>query len=184
MRVITGICVVLALAASGCTQAAEPTTLPEPTASTTAGDAVSGLATTDPSAEGQPQSTSDPLGFLSTYMRAVEESVHSEDALQERRAMFAPTCSVCEAGADVAAQILDTNLTVLGGEVDYNASILPADGSITLLSVSYSITPIRLLDQNGEQVQSAPSTGPLEQIFQLGRQEDGTWKVLTIEDLG
>jgi hypothetical protein len=181
MRVITGILAVLALLASGCTQAAAPTVLPAPTA-------VSAGPTPGPTASATPteiatDSESSVLDFIGSYMQLTEESVRSEEALEARREAFSDSCTVCADGADTAEQLLASGLEVLGGEVRYKAEVVESTATSALVMVTHEISAIQLVDPSGETVQSAPASPSRTQVFQLQQPEGGSWTLLSIEDL-
>jgi hypothetical protein len=189
MRVITGILAVLALTLSGCSDTADPTTLPTQSPSTVATPATSPTPRESAGSTAAPNGgTDDPvylevLALVEEYMAATEDSIKSRDALDRRETLFGASCSVCQDGADTARAILDSGLTVEGGSVTHTAEVLRYENDIALVQVSHQIGAIRLLDADGDQVDSAPASDPIDQVFQIARQENGQWLVLSVQTL-
>ncbi len=192
MRVITGILAVLALMLSGCSDTADPTTLPTQSIPTVATPATSPTppspspaARLGESNRGNPtRSTWRFCALVEDYFEAANEaSQHQvlDDALDRRETLFGASCSVCQDGADTARAILDSGLTVEGGSVAHTAKVLRYENDIALVQVSHQIGAIRLLDADGDQVDSAPASDPIDQVFQIARQENGQWLVLSVQ---
>lgn len=186
MRGKTGILTVLVALLSACATPSEPETLTplaSPSVSTsTRSDVVQ--PSSEPARERELEPNDSVASFVAEYMHLVEESVRSREALETRRSMYAPSCALCLSGAEVAEQVLGSGLQVRGGEVDHTLEVLSAEASVALASVTYSIAPIELLDGNGQVVESAAASGPTQQAIQIARQEDGSWLILSIDELG
>ena len=116
-------------------------------------------------------------------MALTEASIRSHEALDQREELFGASCSVCQDGVDTARAILESGLTVRGGSVTHSADVLDYENGFAVVQVSHQIGAIRLVDTEGVEVQSAPATGLIDQVFQIARQEDGQWLVLSVQTL-
>lgn len=185
MRGITGVLTVLAVLLAACSTAPEePDTLPVPTSlgsTSTEPARPSAGESLEPATQIEPADSA--IAFLNEYMRLVQDSVRSVEALKARREMYAVSCSTCSEGSQVAEQLLQSGMRVRGGQIQHTSEVLDVEGDVVLIAVTYSIAPIELLDGAGEVAESAEASGPNRQAVQMGLQEDGSWLILAISDL-
>jgi hypothetical protein len=185
---ISGISLALALTLAGCSEAAQPQSLPsvESLASELAASSTpsaSALPDLKPTGDPAPTPTASAVEFVDQYMRLIQKSIRSAAALEERRSAYSSSCSVCESGAIVAEQVLATGLNVRGGDVEHTADVLSVEDNLVLIAVTYSISAIELRDSEGRVVQSAPQADEVRQVFQVASQNDGSWVILSIDEL-
>ena len=83
----------------------------------------------------------------------------------------------------MAEQILTSGYDVAGGAVEYGAELLEASPESALVQARYRIGAIQLTDVDGSVVNEAPESQWTTQVFQLRRQEDGSWLILAARSL-
>jgi hypothetical protein len=179
VRGIRAVCAISAVALAACSSPAQPETLP---AVTTEPTPVEG-PTPSLSVESPPAVTDQAIDFVDEYFASLEGSIRSEEALANRRASFAPSCTLCAAGADVAEEILSTGYQVSGGLVEHKTVEVQDSADGALVQVRYRISEIELTDSSGTVVGTAPTTDWRTQVLEIRQQPDGSWLIISAEQL-
>jgi hypothetical protein len=185
MRVITGILAVLALLASGCTQAAAPSSLPTPSRTATASPV--------PSETGLAVITSEPEDvvadaaamFVEAYVSTANRALSEPEAMADWEEQFAPSCRVCVSGFETAQSIHERGHLIEGGELT-DWTVTPGDETAeqSVFTVSGTITEATELTQNGAIINSYAAVPDVTLVYTVRLQPDGSWLVVAGELLG
>lgn len=185
MRVITGILAVLALLASGCTEAAEPSSLPTPTRSVTASPVPSEIALADRTSEPEDRVADAAELFVETYVSTANRALSEPEAMAEWEAQFAPSCRVCVSGFETAQSIHERGNLIEGGELtDWTVVQGDETGDQSVVTVSGSIAEAIELSQNGTIINTYAAVPDITLVYTVRLQPDGTWLVVSGELLG
>jgi hypothetical protein len=177
MRVITGILAVLALLASGCTQAAAPDTLPDAPLPTSAGS-LGPTGTPAPTRTGSPAPDSPAalaVAALERYFTSANETARG-GSLEAHRATYGETCSACSSATADFDGARSRGLAADGDRYEtwrievQNVS----DSQVVLLSV-IDFAAVNLIDPEGVVVEEVPAWTQATFVWTLSEQESGEW---------
>ena len=164
--------VVLAAACGGDDQ---PSTLPDATTAGTVAPTTDS-ATLAPTGTPTAQLEAEITDFYKLYVKTINESWTSEEALQTRRGMFADSCVDCRRGYDLAKRAHAERLTLKGGAIsvsDVAVDVSEAD-RIVFTTVSSSSAGA-LEDQSGNLVRALADSSGIQIVYQAVRSESGKW---------
>jgi hypothetical protein len=160
----------------------EPSSLPD---ATTAGSAVTPTDTgstppADPTAHLEAEITQ----FIFEYDKVVDESWTSEDALTQRREMFADSCVPCLRGYELTRKALADGLTLEAEFGTIRSVRLDAvNGGVATFLVMDDVPAARLVDASSEVVQEFDATIGAQIVYQARKNPAGQWVLISSEVL-
>jgi hypothetical protein len=168
-----GLAAVMMVAACGSED--QPSTLPDPTSATATvptTDSATPTPTGDPTAQLEAEITE----FYKRYVKTINESWTSEEALQVRRSMFAESCVDCRRGYELAKRAHAERLTLEGGVIsvtDISIDAYTAD-QVVFTTVSDSSAGA-LNDSSGNLVENLADSADFQITYQAERNDGGEW---------
>ena len=172
-----------AITMAGCSNdGAEPSTLPDTTASVSASPTESSAATAtgDPTA----QLEAEIAKFYELYVQTINESWTSAEALQRRREMFADSCESCLKGYELASRAQTEGLTLEAerGTV-HEVRLDDLDGDVATFLVREDIPAGVLKDSDGNIVRAFGATLGAQIVFRAQRTGPDRWVIIASDVL-
>jgi hypothetical protein len=160
----------------------EPSSLPD---ATSVGSAVTPTDTGSTSPAGRTaQLEAEITDFYKLYVKTINESWTSEQALQRRREMFADTCASCLRGYQLAerAQREGLSLEAEPGAI-HDVRLDDLNGDVATFLVKEDIPAGRLKDTDGNVVEVFGATVGAQVVFRAQRAVPAGWVIIASDVL-
>jgi hypothetical protein len=183
MRVITGILAVLALLASGCTEAPEPGSLPKTTPVVEASPTAVPLPTTTSQPLTAAESTDSAVEAMESFFNAAN-AASTGVGIESFRALFSEGCQLCMlqySNFSSAYAIGQSAEGTLYQTWDIEVQDSSSDRALVLTTVDTG--SISLTDADGVLIDSFPAEEGVATVWTLKRQPDESWLIINAADL-
>jgi hypothetical protein len=189
MGVIRGILAVLALVLAGCSNTADPVTLPTPTASAVATQSPTVAPTDSPSSTGSvpptpsAPSNEDVVAAMDAYFVAANAASEGR-GLDDFRLLFADSCQLCLAQFNNFSTAYSTGQSAAGQLYEsWQVSVQDVSDDQAVVVTTVDTGMIVLSDADGTEIDRFPAESGIATAWTLARDDRGEWLIVAATDL-